>query len=95
MALRLSLVSFRIPKRRPTKENKRQNSKNTPFYISPERISSTPKGTSPKMRKRQCCLFVCLFSCCFIKVRSVEPLDVYKGKIPRLDHLSEMGDDCE
>jgi hypothetical protein len=34
MALRLSLVSFRIPKRHPTKETKSQKKKqNHPFYI--------------------------------------------------------------
>jgi hypothetical protein len=63
MALRLSLVSFRIPKRHPTKETKSQKKKSrTTPSIFPERISSTPKGTSPKMRKRQYCLFVVWFS---------------------------------
>lgn len=48
MALRLSLVSFRIRNAIQQKKIKTQKSRTTPFYI-PERISSTPKGTSPKM----------------------------------------------
>jgi hypothetical protein len=74
MALRLSLVSFRIPKRHPTKETKSPKKAEPPLLYSLNAFLQHQKEPAQRcVSDSTVCL---LFG--FLKVRSVEPLDVYK-----------------
>lgn len=88
MALRHNLVSFRIPSCL-TPSNKRNGKSKTaeqPLLYSPERISQHQKEPAQRcVSDSTVCL---LFG--FLKVRSVEPLDVYKRK--DLYHCSSAQD---